>query len=485
MENNLKAKIFNASKWSVITEVAAKIVTPILNMILARLLAPEAFGVLTTVTMVISFAEVFVESGFSKYLIQHKFETDEQERKYMSVAFWVNIALSLVLWGLIAVFNEQLAEMVGNPGKGYLLVISGVSIPLYSIVGIECCKLKKDLDFKKLFYVRIAAALVPLFVTIPLALLNFDYWALIIGNIAGILVQAVLLMFVGSFRPHFFFSKTAFNEMFSFGIWTLLNGLAVWITNWVDSLMIGRYMNDYYLGLYKNSTGTITSLFGMITSAIVPVLFSSLSKMQNDEKQFSSMYQETLKNVAIFVIPMGVGACVYSDFATSVLLGSQWTEATNIIAVSSISTALRTVFISLNGDVYRAKEHFKTPLVLQIVDIAVTIPLCLIALKTGFWTFVYVRAISRLLLIIPEALLLKTKCGISPKETVRNLAPCFFATVVMTVAAVLLHGISDSFVYQIASIAICAVIYFSVLMIKKSERAYLLGIVKSVIHKKH
>ena len=209
MENSLKTKIYNASKWAVVTELAAKLVVPVLNMILARLLAPSAFGILATVTMVIAFAEVFVESGFSKYLIQQKFEDPDKERRYMSVAFWINIALSLFLWGAIAIFNKQLAVLVGNPGLGHLLVISGVSIPLYSIVGIECCKLKKDLDFKKLFYVRIVSALTPLFVTIPLALLGLDYWSLIIGSIAGILVQAILLIFIGNFKPQLYFSKTA------------------------------------------------------------------------------------------------------------------------------------------------------------------------------------------------------------------------------------------------------------------------------------
>ena len=449
MENNLKTKIFNASKWSIITEIAAKIVTPVLNMILARLLAPEAFGVLTTVTMVITFAEVFVESGFSKYLIQHKFEDSEQENRYMSVAFWINIALSMLLWGGIGIFNEQLASLVGSPGLGHLLVISGISIPLYSIVGIECCKLKKDFDFKKLFYVRIVSALVPLFVTIPLALLGFDYWALIIGSIAGILIQAILLIFIGNFKPTLFFSKAAFTEMFSYGIWTLMNGLAVWISNWVDALLIGKFMSDYYLGLYKNTTSMITALFGMITAAIVPVLFSSLSKMQNDDEMFSSMYQSTLKNVALLVIPMGVGVCIYSNLATYILLGDKWMEATKIIAVGAASTALRTVFISLNGDVYRAKGHFKTPLVLQLVDIVITIPLCFFALKDGFWTFVYVRAITKLILIIPEQILLRIKCNISMRRTAKNLLPCLIATVAMGICAVLLHGAIDSIVYDV------------------------------------
>ena len=484
MDRSLKSKVANASKWSIVTELAAKLITPVLNMILARLLEPEAFGVLTTVTMVIAFAEVFVESGFSKYLIQHNFESPVQERQYMSVAFWINISLSIILWGLIALFNDQLASLVGNPGMGHLLVVSGVSIPLYSIVGIECCKLKKDLNFKKLFSVRITSALVPLFVTVPLALLKFDYWALIIGNIAGIAVQAVLLMFIGNFKPQFFFSKAAFSEMFSFGIWTLLNGLAVWVTNWIDSLLIGRYMNDYYLGLYKNSTGMITSLFGMVTAAIVPVLFSSLSKMQNDDDAFSEMYQNTVKNITMFVLPMGVGVCIFSDLATYVLFGSKWVEATSIVAISAITTALRTVFISINGDVYRAKGHFKTPFILQLLDISITIPACYFALMDGFWTFVYVRAISRLLFIVPEQCIIWKQCSINPKITFKKLVPVLTSTLIMGMIAFALHKLCNSLITQVISIILCVIIYFASLCIYRTERIFICSLSTPMNRKK-
>lgn len=79
--------IGNAAKWSVVTEVAAKLVTPISNMILARLLTPEAFGVVATATMVFSFADMFTDSGFQKYLVQHEFENNEERNKATNVAF--------------------------------------------------------------------------------------------------------------------------------------------------------------------------------------------------------------------------------------------------------------------------------------------------------------------------------------------------------------------------------------------------------------
>ena len=84
MKNNIYAKVGNATKWSAITELLSKVVTPISNMALARILAPEAFGIVSTITMITSFADIFTDAGFQKYIIQHQFtDADERNDRYI------------------------------------------------------------------------------------------------------------------------------------------------------------------------------------------------------------------------------------------------------------------------------------------------------------------------------------------------------------------------------------------------------------------
>ena len=102
MADNLNSKVVSATKWATIGEVAAKLVTPITSMVLARLLTPEAFGVVTTLTMIITFAEIFTDAGFQKYLVQHEFVDERDRDESTNVAFWSNLAMSLLIWGIIA-----------------------------------------------------------------------------------------------------------------------------------------------------------------------------------------------------------------------------------------------------------------------------------------------------------------------------------------------------------------------------------------------
>ena len=128
MSENLNNKVVNATKWSAITEFAAKLISPLSTIILARILTPDAFGVLVTATMVISFAEIFTDAGFQKYIIQHNFENNESLNKAATVAFWSNLGLSILLWVFICIFSPYIATLVGNEGYGLVIAISSICL---------------------------------------------------------------------------------------------------------------------------------------------------------------------------------------------------------------------------------------------------------------------------------------------------------------------------------------------------------------------
>ena len=110
--DNLTTKVHNAAKWSAITNILKKLITPIINMILARLLTPDIFGVVATINVVISFADLFTDAGFQKYLIQHEFKDDNELYNFANVAFWTNLTLSIIIWLIIVVYRNKLAALV-------------------------------------------------------------------------------------------------------------------------------------------------------------------------------------------------------------------------------------------------------------------------------------------------------------------------------------------------------------------------------------
>ena len=282
MSDNLNNKIGKATVWSSITEIAAKLITPIVNMVLARLLAPEAFGLVATITMVISFAEIFTDAGFQKYIIQHEFKGEKELDNSTNVAFWTNFILSVAICAVIFIFRHSIAELVGSPALGNSISIASVLIIIAAFSSIQMARYKRDFDFKTLFFVRMGTAVIPLIVTIPLALWLRNYWAILIGTFFSNLFSAVVLTIKSKWKPRLFYRFDLLKEMFSFSAWTLMESITIWLTSYIGVFIVGNVLNEYYLGLYKTTMTTVNAYMAIITSAMTPVLFSALSRYQKD-----------------------------------------------------------------------------------------------------------------------------------------------------------------------------------------------------------
>jgi len=476
--SDLKGKILNATKWSSITEIAAKIVSPITNMILARILVPEAFGVVATVTMIISFADMFTDAGFQKYLVQHEFRDDDEKYKNTNVAFWTNLAISFFLWGVIAIFSEPIAILVGNPGLGGVITIACLQLPLTSFSSIQIALYRRDFDFKTLFWVRLSSIYIPLVVTIPLALLGFNYWALIIGTICERIINAVLLTIKSKWQPKLFYSVKILKEMLSFSIWSLIESISIWLTLWVDAFVIGSALNGYYLGLYKTSMTLVNALLTLITAATTPILFSALSRLQDDSEQFNRTLFTMQRFISIFVFPLSVGVYLYNDLVVQILLGSQWREAGEIIGIWALTSAIMIVFGNYCSEVYRAKGRPKLSFLAQILHLVVLVPVCIISVKYGFWTFVYARSWIRIEGLLVHFLIMKFVIGFPVTKMVGNVFPAAISAIAMGFMGYLLQQLNDGVAWSFISIVICVAFYFGVLCLFPKMRKEMVGMVK-------
>ena len=479
---NLTGKVVAATKWSTITEIAAKLVSPITTMVLARLLTPTDFGVLVTATMVISFSEIFTDAGFQKYLIQHQFKSDKDLYDATTVAFWSNLFMSLLIWVAIIILCEPIAALVGNPGRGQVVAISCVCIPLAAFSSIQMALFKRKFDFKTLFYIRIIGILIPIIITIPLAFFTRSYWALIIGMIALNLSNAVILTLKSEWKPRIFYDWLLFKSMFSFSFWSMIEAVSIWLTSYVDIFIIGRLLNEHYLGIYRTSMSTVGQIMSLITAATTPVLFSALSRLQDDDKEFKDMFFKFQKIVGILVIPLGVGIYLFRHLLTDILLGSQWHEAANFIGLWGLTSSITIVLSHYCSEIYRAKGKPRLSVLVQILNIMCLIPTILCAIHYSFDFLCEMRSLVRLTLVIFNLIILYFLTKISPVAMVKNVASALFGAFIMVIVYIMLpHNIS--IIYQLLLVIICAITYIVSIMIFRENRDIIFNF-KNLIVKK-
>ena len=314
--------------------------------------------------------------------------------------------------------------------------------------------------------------------TIPLAIWLRSYWALVLGTIATNIVNAIVLTAYSKWRPRFFYSIKKLKEMLSFSIWSMIEAITIWMTNYLDIFIIGIFLNEYFLGIYKTSMTTVGQITSLITAATTPILFSVLSRLQNDRTQFKEMFFKFQKLVGMLVIPLGVGIFCFRDLVTEVLLGNQWLAAANFIGLWGLSSAITIVLSHYCSEVYRSLGKPKLSVLAQLLHIIVLCPAMLIATKYDWETIYITRAAVRLELVIVNLAIMYYIIKISPLQMVKNILPSIISAIIMGLIGFGLHSMGGSLWWQFVSIFACIAVYFITISRFKVEKELLYSFVK-------
>ena len=479
--SSINSHVVSATKWSSLTELLAKLVAPISTMVLARVLTPEAFGVLVTATMIISFAEIFTDAGFQKYIVQHEFPDDTSLYKSTNVAFWSNLTLSLVIWLVIVILADQIAELVGNKGYGNVIAISCICIPLAAFSSIQMAIYRRHFDYKTLFWVRMVGIAIPLLITIPLAFALRSYWALIIGMICLNLSNALILTIKSRWKPTWEFDIKLLKEMFSFTFWSMLEAVTIWLTGYIDIFIVGRMLDEFYLGIYRTSMTTVGQITGLITAATSTVLFSALSRLQSDRNEFQQMFFRFQKIVGLFIIPLGFGIFIFQDTVVEILLGSQWKEAAHFVGLWGLTSAITIVLSHYSSEIYRSLGKPRLSVIVQISHLIFLIPAVIIAIKYGFDILCDTRALVRLELIIANLLIMHFTIRLSAISMIRNIMPELFAACLMILIVWFMPNAQNLYI-SILHVFVAAIIYLFTVALFPKERNILKNL-KTILKK--
>lgn len=485
-QHKIQNKMVGAAKWSFFGECASKLIVPVTNMILARILEPQHFGVLSIVTMITNFADLFTDAGFQKYLVQHYFKTDEELHEYASVAFWTNMVITTIIWLIIFVIAVPLSIALDKPGYQWVIRIGSMKLFLTAFTSVQRAIYQRSFDYKTLSWVRIIVAMIPIVVTIPLALNGFLYWSLIIGTLASEFVYALILTVKSKWKPGRYYSFEKLKKMFSFSVWSLIEQFTIWISNYADTLILSVFLTDYMVGMFTQPESMISSFFGVFSASVVGVLFSALSRLNdvNDEKGFWNTTLKTQLLLASIVFPLSMGIYLYRELATQIMLGEQWKEATIVVGTMALATGIQVVLNNTASEIYRAKGEPKVSVVAQTVYILFSVPLAIISIKHGFETFVKVKALRIIIFTLIHYAIIKTKYKVKIQSILKNISYPFIATLVMGIGVKLIQiWAKDNLLIGILGIPFGAIIYLLVVCQFKPVKTIAVGMINKLFSK--
>ncbi len=319
-KHHIKQKVLSSFFWKLMERVGASGIQFIVTIFLARLLLPTDFGLIAIANVLIAILDVFVQSGFNVALIQKK-DADELD---WSTAFYFNLFLAFILYVLLFIAAPFIGSFYGEPLLGSVIQVLSTVLIINSISAKLQAMVRKNMEFKKLFYRTFGAVLPSGIIGISMAYLGYGVWALVATTISNAIFTTVILMISMRWYPKWMFSFERLKFIYSFGWKMLITGLLNSLFLNIRMLIIGKMFSPAVLGYYKKGEEFSGFARSNVSSVIEAVMFPAYALMQDDRNKLKQMLRRTISLNLFVLCPMLVGIATVGKSLVIVILTEKW-----------------------------------------------------------------------------------------------------------------------------------------------------------------
>ena len=364
--------------WSFIENFSKKGLHFIIGIILARLLTPADYGLIGMCTIIISFGNIFVDSGFGIALIRKVDCTQED----FNTVFYFNILISIFFYCILYFTSPFIAEFFQIHELINLIRVLSLSIVFSAFGIIQRTILTKEIDFKSQSKAIVFSLVISGSIGILLAFKGYGVWSLIIQSLLLSIFTSIFYFHLSSWRPKFIFSFKSFKSLFAFSSNLLISDIINILFKNSYYIIIGKFFTAMQLGLFTRAETTVNLLVNNFTNTVKRASYPVLAKIQNDEDSLKLMYRKLIKNTFLIFSSLILGLASTAESFVLILLGEKWLECVPYIQLLCfIGYFMPLTIFNLNA--INVKGQSKLYLKLQIFQKIINVPAIFIAYYFG------------------------------------------------------------------------------------------------------
>lgn len=333
--------------WVSLSSIGVNGIAFVRSIVLARLLVPEVFGLMSICLIVIRGLEVFTQTGFGQALIQRKSSFSEAR----DTAFTLLVIRGLILCGLLFFISPLIAGFYRREVLDSAIKVIAISFAFGGFKNITTIDYQKELDFKYLIYLEQITNLLNFIIVIILAYMTRSLWALVVGHVIASAVNTAASYVIIPPRVKFKWDKKIARELISYGKFITGLSIVLFVGTELDNALIGKIVGLEVLGYYVLAFSIANLLTAHIAKLISGVMFPTYSKLQDDLLQLKSFYLWVIRLVAILVIPAAIGTILLSPEIIRVVYGERWFPAVIPLQILVTFGSIR-AFAAINGFVF-------------------------------------------------------------------------------------------------------------------------------------
>ena len=339
--------------WSAISRFGIQIITFIGNILIARQLTPDDYGLVAMLSIVIAIAWNFTDSGFSDCLIRK----NDANKKDFGTVLMFNIVVGALMYFIIYITAPLVAEYFQRRELIEISRIIGLSILVKALTVTEFTKLTKQLKFKRITIIRIVSNIVAVIVAYIMAMKGFGYWALVFQTLTMGMTNIVLLIILNKWRPYLCFSKKSFREMSGYSFNLLITYFMNQIAQNLYSVIIGKYQSANLLGYYRQAQKfkdiPIVGLNSIVLGTSYPLIARELNAIKRKEMYISVFNKFLFIHFFITALLFGIAYPIID-----LLYGSKWIESAPYLQLMLLATIVLPID-TINSNIARVQGRAK------------------------------------------------------------------------------------------------------------------------------
>lgn len=464
--------------WRFAERCGAQGVSFVVSLVLARILAPEMYGTIALVNVIITILNVFVDSGLGNALIQKKNADDVD----FSSVFYFNVSVCVLLYIILYFMAPMIADFYDQQDLALIVRVLGITIIISGVKNIQQAYIFKTLQFKRFFFSTLGGTIGAAVAGIAMAYEGYGVWALVVQQIFNTAVDTMILWITVRWRPKALFSIARLKGLASYGWKLLVSSLLEKTYSNLRQLIIGKIYTSSDLAFYNKGKQFPELVTSNINTSIDSVLFPMISANQDNIEHVKKMTRRSVQVSSFVIWPAMIGMATCADSIVRILLTDKWSFCVPFLQIFCLTYGFYPIHTAnLNAikaigrsDIFLKLEIGKK--IIGIVSIMASVHFGTLAMAGAF---LITEPICALINATPNRKLI----GYSYKELISDVLPpillSLFMSVVIYVIGLISMQIYIKFLFQIFAgifIYICGAVIFKFdslsYLIKQIQKAF-------------
>ena len=424
----LGKKITKGLMWTYLERICAQGVSTLVTIILARLLLPENYGVVSIATIFMSFCDALVVGGFSDTLIQKK-DADDID---FSTMFWFVLAFGFLMFGIVFAIAPLAETFFKTSMVCVTLRVMAVRLPINAVNSIQSAYISKHMKYKYFFFATLIGTVVSAVVGIVMAYMGYGVWALVAQYLTNSVVDTLVIWFTCGWHPSFKFSLKRLKSLYSFGWKMQLSTLIVTIYVEVESLCIGRKYTSADLAYYEKGRQFPKMIMHNIQTSISKVMLPAFSKISDKKYETKRLAKRSVSISTYLMAPLLIGLILCSKEFVIAVLTEKWLPAVPFMQLLSVYYLIEPI-MAFNKQIVIAAGKSALYLKMEIAKKTVGISLLLISVFCfdSVYAIALATVITQIIGLIIQSAPLKRIINYPLAEQIKDVAPSYILAICM------------------------------------------------------